>query len=173
MYNFIDKFAPQLEWAAAPFPSKDPLRFPEVTLAECDVLIIPKGAPHPQEAFEFIRYVNSQGPMEKVCLGQRKFSPLMKVSDAFIRDHPNPYIKTFIDLAKSPHAQYVPRLTVWAEYNDEMNVAADRVISLVATPQEALDQVQKRMQWRFDRVMRRWDAVKEQRFQEWNDYDAR
>ena len=173
MYNFIDKYAPQLEWAAAAFPAKDPARFPQVTFAECDVLVIPKGAPHPKEAFEFIRYVNSPGPMEKLCLGQRKFSPLLNVSIEFVRNHPNPYIKTFIELAKSPSAQYVPRLTVWAEYNDEMNVAANRVITLVATPQEALDEVERRMQWRFDRVARRWDAVKEERLKEWSDYDAR
>src|ERR1041385_9224591 len=69
MYNFIDKYAPQLEWAAAPFPAKDPARFPLVTIAECDVLVIPKGSKHPHEAFEFIRYVNTQKPMEKLCLG--------------------------------------------------------------------------------------------------------
>ena len=90
-----------------------------------------------------------------------------------MRDHPNPYIKTFIELAKSPNARCVPRLTVWGEYNDELNVAADRVISLVATPPEELDQVQRRMQWRFDRVARRWDAVKDQRLKEWSAYDAR
>jgi ABC-type glycerol-3-phosphate transport system substrate-binding protein len=173
MYNFISKFAPHLEWAAAPFPAKDPARFPRVTLAECDVLLIPKGAPHPKEAFEFIRYVNSPAPMEKLCLGQRKFSPLVKVSDRFLRDHPNPHIGTFMDLARSPNAQTVPRLTVWAEYNDELNVAADRVISLEATPQAALDQVQQRIQWRLDRVMRRWDAVKAERWREWSEYDAR
>jgi multiple sugar transport system substrate-binding protein len=172
MYNFIDKYVPQLEWGAAAFPSKDPVRFPQVTFAECDVLVIPKGAPHPKEAFEFIRYVNSQGPMEKLCLGQRKFSPLVKVSDAFVRNHPNPYVKTFIELGRSPNARYVPRLTVWAEYNDEMNVAANRVITLVATPQQALEEVQRRIQWRFDRVARRWDAVKDERIKEWNSYDA-
>jgi ABC-type glycerol-3-phosphate transport system substrate-binding protein len=173
MYNFIDKYAPQMEWAAAPFPAKNPKTSPQVTLADADVLAIPKGARHPQEAFEFIRYVNSQGPMEKLCLGQRKFSPLAKVSDGFIKNHPNPYIRTFIDLAKSPGAQSAPRLSVWGEYNDEMNVAVDRVTSLDATPQEALDQVQQRMQWKLDRVLRRWDAVKVARTKEWSEYDAR
>ena len=173
MYNFIDKYAPQREWAAAPFPAKDPNRFPMVTIAECDVLAIPKGAPHPKEAFEFIRYVNSQGPMEKVCLGQRKFSPFVKVSDEFVRNHPNPYIKTFIDLAKSPNAVYVPRLSVWGEYNDELRAGTDQMLSLSATPQQVLDDVQRRMQWKFDRVLRRWDAVKDQRIKEWSEYDPR
>ena len=105
-----------------------------MTLAESDVLVIPKGARYVKEAFEFIRYVNKQGPMEKLCLGQRKFSPLAKVSDGFIQNHPNRYIRTFIELANSPNAHYVPRLSVWAEYNDEMNVAVDQVTALTDHP---------------------------------------
>jgi len=173
MYNFIDKYAPQMEWGAAPFPAKDPKAHPLVTIVDADVLAIPKGARHPREAFEFIRYVNQQGPMEKLCLGQRKFSPLIKVSDEFMKHHPNPYIQTFIDLAKSPDALHAPRLPIWGEYNDEMNVAIDRVMALTATPQQALDAVESRLQWKMDRVMNRWDAVKDQRLKEWSEYDAR
>jgi len=173
MYNFIDKYAPQMEWGAAPFPAKDPQKYPQVTFADADMLVIPKGSHHPKEAFEFIRYINTQGPMEKLCLGQRKFSPLSKVSDGFIKNHPNPYIRTFIALANSPNAHRLPALSVWSEYNDEMNVAVDRVTALEATPQEALDAVQLRMQWKLDRVLRRWDAVKDQRNKEWSEYDAR
>jgi ABC-type glycerol-3-phosphate transport system substrate-binding protein len=173
MYNFISKYAPQMEWGAAPFPAKDPAKYPLVTFVDADVLVIPKGAHHPREAFEFIRYVNEQGPMEKLCLGQRKFSPLAKVSDGFYQRHPNPYIKTFVELARSPGAQYAPRLSVWGAYNDEMYVAIDRIMALSATPQEALETVQSRMQRKLDRMLTRWDAVKEQRLKEWSDYDAR
>jgi multiple sugar transport system substrate-binding protein len=52
-------------------------------------------------------------------------------------------------------------------------VTVDRVNSLEATPQQALDQVQQRMQWKFDRILRRWDAVKDQRLKDWSSYDAR
>jgi ABC-type glycerol-3-phosphate transport system substrate-binding protein len=173
MYNFINKYAPQMEWGAAPFPAKDPAKYPLVTLVDADVLAIPKGARHPREAFEFIRYVNQQGPMEKLCLGQRKFSPLIKVSEEFYKQHPNPYIKTFMDLAKSPDARYAPRLSVWGAYNDEMNVAIDRIMALEATPEQALDTVQSRAQWKLDRMLTRWDMVKDGRLKEWSDYDAR
>jgi hypothetical protein len=44
---------------------------------------------------------------------------------------------------------------------------------LTTAPRAALDLVQQRMQWRLDRVMRRWDAVKEERLKEWGSYDAR
>ncbi|HBA83756.1 MAG TPA: hypothetical protein DCZ95_06645 [Verrucomicrobia bacterium] len=168
MYNFIDKYSPEMEWGAAAFPSVDAEKLPNVTVAEGDVLVIPRGARHPEEAFEFIKYVNTQGPMEKLCLGQRKFSPLATMSDDFIRKHPNPYIKTFIELAKSPNARTVPRMSVWLIYSDEMGVAFGQVGTLLTTPQAALDDVQRRTQWKFDRVMRRWDLVKEDRMKEWS-----
>ncbi len=173
MYNFISKYAPQMEWGAAPFPAKDPAKYPLVTIVDCDMLVIPKGARHPREAFEFIRYINQQGPMEKLCVGQRKFSPLAKVSDDFYRRHPNSYIKEFVELARSPDARYAPRLSVWIAYNDEMNAAIDQIMALSATPPEALATVQSRMQWKLDRMLARWDAVKERRLKEWSEYDAR
>ena len=173
MYNFINKYTPQMEWGAAPFPANDPQHLPLVTLAACDAFVIPRGARHPQEAFEFMRYLNTQGPMEKVCMGQRKFSPLVKVSAEFMRNHPNPYIKTFIELAKSPNAHYEPHLSIWNEYNDELQAAVDRVMALQASPQEALAEVQQRMQLKFDRVCYRWDIVKDARIKKWSQYDAR
>ncbi len=171
MHNFIEKFAPRLDWGAAAFPSVDPARWPGVTLIECDVLCIPKGARHPREAFAFIQYVNTQPVMEKLCLGQRKFSPLAECSGDFRARHPNPHIGVFIELARSPNACYVPRLAVWNEYRDEMLVATDRILSLAADPEQVSQQVQRRVQWKFDRVLRRWDLIQEARQKEWEDHD--
>ncbi len=167
MYNFIEKYAPHLEWSAAPFPSVDPDKWPNVTVTDCDILAIPAGAKHPDEAFEFIKYVNSQGPMEKLCMGQRKFSPLATYSDAFLANHPNPKIKVFIDLAASPNAKIAPELSVWQEYREELQVAFDRVFGGLATPEEAARYAQQRAQWRFDRALRRWDMTGEQRLKQW------
>ncbi len=171
MYNFIEKYAPHLDWGAAPFPSVDPDKYPNVTIAECDVLVIPRGSPHPREAFEFIRYVNSQPAMEKLNHGQRKFSPLAKCSEEFLRDHRNPAIATFIELARSPNALQVPRLSFWFEYRDEMSAADERVRSLVPAS-EALQYVQKRLTWKGERVWRRWDRIGRERQEEWRTYDA-
>ncbi len=167
MYNFIDKYAPGLEWGAAPFPSVDPEKYPLVTLAECDVLVIPRGARHVKEAFEFIRYVNSRGPMEKLNLGQRKFSPLSETSPDFIKHHPNPYIEVFIQLAKSPLARTVPRIPIYNELSDEMYVAGDRIFSLIASPEQALHTVQERVQRKFDRERQRWKMIRKHRIEEW------
>jgi len=51
MDNYIKRYGPvDFEYGVAPFPSVDPVRFPNVTVAESDVLVIPAGARHPQES---------------------------------------------------------------------------------------------------------------------------
>ncbi len=167
MYNFIDQFAPQLSWGAAPFPAMHPDPAGEVTVLESDVLVIPRGARHPDEAFEFIRYVNTQAALEKLNLGQRKFSPLAQVSEDFIRRHPNPAIKVFMDLAASQNARPWPTLPIWNEYKDEIRIASDRIYAGDTTVEQALADVRDRVQHKLDRALRRWDAVEDQRLAEW------
>ncbi len=169
--NMIEKFAPTLDWAAGAFPSVNPERWPNVTVAGTDVLVIPKGAHHPREAFEFIRYVNSQPVLEKLCKAHCKFTPLKAVSDSFVKTHPNPYIGVFIMLANSPNAGTSPKLPVWNEYRNELLIAIERVESLKATPREAMEQTNKRIQTSLNRSLRRWDKVKDTRLAEWRAYE--
>lgn len=156
MYNFIDKFAPKLDWAAAPFPY--PADRPELegsTFADMDVLVVPRGAKHPKEAFEFIKFVQSQRGMELLCMGQRKHSPLLKVSPEFLAKHPNPYIKLFTELPKSSSVISPPKLGIWPEYQAEILNAYDEIQLMRKSPKDALRDVQNRMQPRFEEYNRR------------------
>ncbi|WP_428390058.1 ABC transporter substrate-binding protein [Mucisphaera sp.] len=171
LYNFIDQFSPQMEWGAAPFPSVDPERLPNVTILESDVLVVPKGALHPQEAFNFIAYVNQQGPMEKLCLGHRKFSPLVHTSERFLEDHPNPYIEVFIELASSPNARTTPLIPLWQEYKAELIVSANSIYRQTLDPLEGMERVENRVQRKLDRSVRRWELTREARLAEWEGND--
>ena len=146
MYNFIDKYAPGLQWGAAPFPY--PKARPDLartTLVDVDMVVIPKGAKHPREAFAFMRYLNSQAAMEMLCLGHRKFSPLMNVSTRFAAIHPHPYVTVFRDLAFSRNVVAMPKSGVWNEYQREMENAVGGVQDLNVTPAAALAGVQARL----------------------------
>jgi ABC-type glycerol-3-phosphate transport system substrate-binding protein len=172
MMNFIARYAPGLEWGVAPCPAADGVGGGEpVTLAQCDVVVIPRGARHPREAFEFICYLQRQDVAEKLARAQQKFTALREVSDGFLKGHPNPAIGLFIRLSRSSGARYVPRLSIWHEYDAELAVARERVLDLKETPAEALSDVERRMQRTLDRVMRRWDAVGNDRLREWKSYD--
>ena len=160
MHNFIDKYAHGLEWGAAPFPY--PADRPDLegcTPVEADVLVIPRGAKHPDEAWEFIEFVNGQQGSEILNMGQRKFTPLLLVTDEFLSTHPNPYIDVFIDLAKSPNAFVPPQMPLWQEYSAELQTAFDQVWLDEKTPKEALQDVEDRMQAKLDRDLRRYERM--------------
>ena len=151
MFNFIDKYNPKLEWGVAPFPAVEGLE--NVTLADCDDLVIPTDAPHPREAFEFISFVQQQENMELLCMEQRKFSPLKKVSEDFWIKHPHPYIKLFYELAESPNAKTQPMIPMFQQMREEMNSAFSEVWLLKKTPEQALERVQ-------NRIHRAWESQK-------------
>ena len=159
IYNYIKSYAaPDFEWGVAPFPSSDPAQ-PGFGLLETDALVIPVGAKHPRESFEFIRYVNSQQPMEKLCLGQLKFSPFHVCSPDFVARHPNPHIKEFIALAQDPHARYAPRLVTWTEFASDMRNAVSEIWSGKESAAEALAATQNHEQLSLDRQLKRWQRL--------------
>lgn len=170
IYNFIHNYAPKdFEWGVAPFPASDPVTGKVTAIVESDVLVIPAGAKHVKEAFAFLSYVNSPKPMEKLNLGQRKFSPLAECSEEFFRAHPNPYIRDFVAYAKSPNAAYNPRLTTWSEYNNDMKNAVGRIWSGKATAIDALNDVQRRQQKVYDQRLARWNRLAPELTKKWNE----
>ena len=158
MYNFISKYKSDLKWAAAPFPH--PANRPDLanmTYADTDLLIIPRGAKHPKEAFEFIKFLQQRENMELLCLGQQKQTPLASVSDEFWQKSKNPYLKLFYDLGKSKNAVLPPKIAIWGEYSAELGVAFTKIAQ---NPKEkdvvknALDYVTERMQPKLDRELK-------------------
>lgn len=151
MYNFITRYNPKLDWAAAPFPHPaDRPDLANMTFADADNMVIPIGAKHPKEAFDFMAFVQRQENMELLCMGQRKASPLVKVSKAFLDSHPNPYIRLFSDLPKLKTVRIPLMMGITNEYNADLGEAFDEITLLRKTPQQALDDVQARIQKKFD-----------------------
>jgi len=154
MHNFIDRYAPDMRWGAAPFPSAVP-GLENVSIAESNSICIPAGTRHPDEAFEFIQFLCSQEGLEMLNMGQRKFSPLKQVSPEFVQTHPNPHIGLFIDLARSPNVCFAPQTSVWYEYLDEIGPAFDLVRFGKVLPEEILPRVQQRASAKWQRQKRR------------------
>ena len=152
--NYAEAFAPKLEWGAAPFPSLN-ADDPPVSFVDADMLVIPRGAAHAREAFEFIRFIAQQANTEKLCLLQRKNSPLADVTPSFFEQHKNPYIRMFQALPSSPAARGPLKMSVWPEYRTELHATFQKVWLARATPAEALAETQARMQRSLDRARRR------------------
>jgi multiple sugar transport system substrate-binding protein len=155
MYAFIERYAPALEWGVGPFPyPADRPELARTSIAEADVLLIPRGSRRPKEAFEFIKFASSRESLETMALGQQKFTPLAEVSDTFFERHDHPYIRTFRELGASPNAWSAPPIASWNEYVREMRAAVDQIQSLTSTPARALANVRSRMQTAVDRDVR-------------------
>jgi len=169
IYNFIKNYAPaDFEWGVAAFPSVDPSRLKDVTWVQSDAIVIPHGARHPEASFEFIKYVESQAEMEKLCLGQRKFSPLRATSPDFYKNNPNPHIAEFEALARSSNAHITPQLTIWNQCDDAFGNAVTQISTGNQTAEEALSEIQAREQDEFDRRLSRWNRLAPTLTAEWN-----
>lgn len=135
MNNYLRRFAPNFECGFGPWPASKPA-MAGFALADADLLAIPRGAKHPREAWEFIRYVgsiNSQAQtvadlrgMERLCYGQEKNSPLRTWSPAFEKNHPHPQIALFRQMSESPLAIHSPKIGIWQPYLRELTVLFEK-----------------------------------------------
>jgi multiple sugar transport system substrate-binding protein len=137
------------EWGAAPFPSAVP-GLDKVCFAGFDALVIPRGAKHPAAAFEFVAYVNRPDVAGRLASLHCTNLCLAEPGERFLRDHPNPYIDTFEDLAASPNAHGLPPIAIWPEVGSEVGVVAESVYLLEQTPEQALAGAQSRLSARYD-----------------------
>jgi ABC-type glycerol-3-phosphate transport system substrate-binding protein len=154
--NYIDVYKPGLTWFAVPFPyPKDRPDLKGHSILSQDVLIIPRGAKHSKEAFEFLRFVQRQDVMEGLCIAHGKNSPLQKVSEEFFRKHPNPYIRLFDELARSPKAITPPANGLFPQISNEISVAFQEVNTGTKSPDQALKDAQARI----DRL---WSTYRQQ-----------
>jgi ABC-type glycerol-3-phosphate transport system substrate-binding protein len=148
--NYIRIYDPDLRWFAVPMPY--PADRPDLagrSVLDQDVLMIPRGAKHPDEAFEFIKFVQRQDVMEGLCSAHGKNSPLEKVSEAFFRNHPNKEIRLFDRLARSPRAFHAPKIGIFAQISAEMtNVFSE--VNTGQDPKQALADAQVRLDGLWD-----------------------
>jgi multiple sugar transport system substrate-binding protein len=140
-------------WGIAPFPTDVP-GLTDVSYNSFDALMIPSGARHTKEAFEFMAYVNRQDVCEKLNILHCKNSQLRNVSASFYAKHPNPYIKVFQDLAASPNAVCAPSCPIWPEVYQALVDTGQEVSLEPVDPAEALHRAQARMQDSYDRFER-------------------
>lgn len=132
------------------------------------MLSIPKGARNPEAAWEFIKFVQRPENMEFLCLGQKKFSPLRKVSSDFYGKHENQYIRLFAQLAESPNAQIWPQMAIQNEYMDELGSAFENVWLVRDDPAHALATAVARVQPKLDKMLKQWARVEKRRVEEWS-----
>lgn len=127
--NFARRVAPDVEYGCVPVPVAPSLAArPEPTgLLEADVVMIPRNAPRPEAAFEFLCHLQRRDVVERLARAHCKGSPLRQVSAAFAADHPNPYVAVHDRITRSPHVQTAPPTRAWTQYAALIMVAFDAI----------------------------------------------
>jgi multiple sugar transport system substrate-binding protein len=153
--NMISTYAPDLDYGVAPFPCAQSTTDPAapVSLVDTDVLCIPRGCRHPQEAMAFIAFTQRPDMTEKLALAHCKVNPLAAPpSEVFVRSHPNRGLAVHDALADSARAFVVPQTRAWPPIKDEFDSAVDNVWQGKQTPQQALGVLQQRATGHLARV---------------------
>jgi ABC-type glycerol-3-phosphate transport system substrate-binding protein len=154
--NFARRYAPDLDYACAPVPTAEAMVDPArpTGMLEADVVMIPRGAAHPEAAWEFLQFTQRRDVQERLARAQCKGSPLRRVSPEFLADHPNPFVAVHDAVCQSPAVQTAPPTRVWPQYSrmigyafDAIWAGADVTAELRSTQdraQELLDQARTR-----------------------------
>lgn len=153
---FIREHNPALDWGCVPMPL--PADAPEPHLArgmvEGDVLMIPRGCPHPEEAFDFLLFTQLRENQELLAKVHGKGSPMREISDSFREGHTNPEVTVFDAIARSHRARILPQTRIWKQYADMVMSAFDAVWG-GESPESALLLVERRAQQLLDLDSRR------------------
>ncbi len=152
--NLMPAFAPGFDYGVAPFPVTADLYDPSepVGLIDTDVLVIPRGARHPEASMEFVAWTQRQDMTEKLARAHCKPSPLAVVSPEFLATHPNRGIRVHYDIFKSRRAFVAPQTRVWQQFKDETDSAVQRVWRLELPAPRVMAALQPRTQGLIDRA---------------------
>ncbi|MFM9959124.1 MAG: extracellular solute-binding protein [Phycisphaerales bacterium] len=152
--NVIHQYAPELDYAVAPFPVDESIYDPAapIGLLDGDVLVIPRGVRDPEASFEFIAFTQRPENIELLSAAHGKNSPLVSQSEDFEKSHVNRFVSVHSKVANSPRAFTFPRTRTWQEYQAEFDAAMQRMWRLEAPAPEALAKVRIAAQKQLDRA---------------------
>lgn len=138
---FIEEFAPDLEWGVVPVPHPDDRpELANTSLVEPGTLFIPSNSEHPDEAWEFMKFLVAEESMlafTKSLSNLPSRKSLLKHEDYGSITN----FDLFLDLLASDTAVAIPSHPTLAEYTSDLQTADDEITRLVKTPEQAYQAV--------------------------------
>ncbi|HUU70717.1 MAG TPA: ABC transporter substrate-binding protein [Planctomycetota bacterium] len=125
--NFIRRHRPHMEFGVAPFPTAEGVPGPMSEL-DADIIAIPRGCKHPEAAWQFVLHTQTRG-LAILCRLHGKHMPVRNPPPLYRQGHPNLELDVFEEVAASPHSFILPRISIWQEYQNELNRAFEHVWS--------------------------------------------
>ncbi len=152
--NVVNAHNPGLDYAVAPFPVTSAIydEHAPIGLIDTDILVIPRGARHPEASMEFIAYTQRQDVVEFLSTAHCKNSPLAEASEWFLSQHPNRGVRVHSAIAASPRSFLCPPTRTWPQFKDEFDASMQRIWALTRPAAEELHDANARAQALLDRA---------------------
>ncbi len=144
--TFIKQYAPNLNYGIAPIPYDD--AHPELAgagSANTSVLYIPKGAKHPDEAWEFLHWLVAKEQLVKFdsAIGNLP-TRLSALDDPAFGQVPG--FKEFLEYAKGSNIHSFPSLPFMNEYMDEIGKQYDAILRGKVSLDEGVNKIKEKIQ---------------------------
>jgi len=148
----IRMYAPEMNYGVALIPTHPGGK--SVTSAGAWWFAIPRGAKHPEEVWEFLKFVSSKNVQLTLFLEEKeeKLLPSNRLvyEDSTFLKYPNIRIyKKQMENATSPTFIPFAHDVFWREYTN----AVEKVIHNIASPEDALKEAEKNIQNELDKAM--------------------
>ncbi len=144
---YVPRFAPNMEWGLFPLPpaaGKAEAAFR--TPIDGAIYSIPTGAKNAKEAWEFVRWLGTS--KEASCVLQKGWAnaSALKAVAADAGCLPCKEFQVYLDIMAHNKMEVWPPIAVSSSYANARNAAADSVNYGQKTPQQALDELQQKIQ---------------------------
>ncbi|MFD0869351.1 Putative ABC transporter substrate-binding protein yesO [Chlamydia abortus] len=144
--SFIKRFAPpNFNYGIAPLPydEKHPDKKGSASVST-STFYIPKGAKHPDEAWEFIRWFLEPENTAEFNAGIGNLPPVLKAIDQDVFEGV-PGFKEYLEASKNPNLFSFPSMPYTPQYRNEIGVAYTEVLDGKLTPEVAGKQIADKM----------------------------
>jgi multiple sugar transport system substrate-binding protein len=152
LVNVIQRYKPDFDYGAAPFPVPEDIYKENEPrgLLEADVMVIPKGCKSPEASMEFIAFTQRREWVEMMAKAHCKPSPLAESGKEFLASHPHRYIGEHEKIVRSPGAFATPKTRTWAEYDEEIRSAMNRIWDQGQPVETVMASIEQRINQRLD-----------------------
>ncbi|HWD39039.1 MAG TPA: ABC transporter substrate-binding protein [Fimbriimonas sp.] len=145
--KFLHRYAPNLRYGFFALPAPQDGR-PGAFYGNGSVFVIPKACRHKEEAWEFLNWITSEKPVEKFCETIGNVPALVAAGQAPAFQK-SPLFQFAVALSQGENAVGPPGIAIWPTYSREIARTEESVIYGGKDAQNALDELQRRMETEF------------------------
>ena len=149
----IRRYAPTLDYGVGPLPIPKAGMKP-FTLSMGVCVTMPKGAKHPDEAWEWIKFMTSQEQWADFYNDFTAMPGSLSASEAIMATEKDPHMTPYFEALS--YGSTCPKTPISALLYQEMLSAGELIIALKAAPEKTLEDVRAKCQAELDAILAKY-----------------